>query len=194
MQSSPYFRLVCPNDAYRAVPRGATARVRIQFTPNESKDYSHELVCITKTERIVVPIRAIAARAILTIPDQLNFSECPVKSSTKKTLLLRNTGNLEAHYYISTQSPFSVVPAMGALGAGDSVQVTVGFHPLTTGAHFGSMVVCYNTGECWALHGAQDTSPAPLPVVPATSIPSRCTSPVPAQPQRKLRTSWCLGG
>uniref|UniRef100_A0A8C0Z9K6 Hydrocephalus-inducing protein-like n=1 Tax=Cyanistes caeruleus TaxID=156563 RepID=A0A8C0Z9K6_CYACU len=110
-------------------------------------DYSHELVCITKTERIVVPIRAIAARAILTIPDQLNFSECPVKSSTKKTLLLRNTGNLEAHYYISTQSPFSVVPAMGALGAGDSVQVTVGFHPLTTGAHFGSMVVCYNTGE-----------------------------------------------
>ncbi|XP_023803056.1 hydrocephalus-inducing protein-like [Cyanistes caeruleus] len=36
---------------------------------------------------------------------------------------------------------------MGALGAGDSVQVTVGFHPLTTGAHFGSMVVCYNTGE-----------------------------------------------
>ncbi|XP_058702204.1 hydrocephalus-inducing protein-like [Poecile atricapillus] len=147
MQSSPCFRLVCPNEAYRAVPRGATARVRIQFTPNESKDYSHELVCMTKTERIVVPIRAIAARAILNIPDQLNFSECPVKSSTKRTLLLRNTGSLEAHYYISTQSPFSVVPAMGALGAGDSVQVTVGFHPLTTGAHFGSMVVSYNTGE-----------------------------------------------
>uniref|UniRef100_A0A8C0ZHX8 HYDIN/VesB/CFA65-like Ig-like domain-containing protein n=1 Tax=Cyanistes caeruleus TaxID=156563 RepID=A0A8C0ZHX8_CYACU len=120
------------------------------------QDYSHELVCITKRERIVVPIRAIGARAILNIPDQLDFSKCWVKCSTQKTLMVHNTGNLEAHYQISTQSPFSVVPTTGTLGAGDSMQVTVEFHPLTTGDHFGSVVVCYNKGECWALHGAQD--------------------------------------
>ncbi|NXI13442.1 HYDIN protein, partial [Irena cyanogastra] len=120
------------------------------------QDYSHELVCMTGMERMVVPIRAIGAQAILDFPDQLDFSKCLVKCSIQKTLLVHNTGNLEAHYQISTQSPFSVVPASGTVGAGDTMEVTVGFHPLTTGDHFGSLVVCCNTGEesiCTNLHG-----------------------------------------
>ncbi|XP_053809144.1 hydrocephalus-inducing protein homolog [Vidua chalybeata] len=147
MESSPYFELACPSDVYHIVPPGASARVRIRFTPDEIKDYSHELVCMTAKERIVVPIRAIGAKAILEFPDHLDFLKCPVKYSTQKTLLVRNTGNLEAHYQLSTQSPFFVVPATGTLGAGDSMQVTVGFHALTNGDHFGSLVACCNTGE-----------------------------------------------
>ncbi|XP_038004434.1 hydrocephalus-inducing protein homolog [Motacilla alba alba] len=108
-------------------------------------DYSHELVCLTAKEKIIVPIRAISARAILDFPDQLDFSVCPVKCSSQKTLLVRNAGNREARFQLSTQSPFSVVPATGTLGAGDTMQVTVGFHALTNGDHFGSL--CCNTGE-----------------------------------------------
>ncbi|NXO98755.1 HYDIN protein, partial [Certhia brachydactyla] len=111
------------------------------------QDYSHKLTCITGRERIVVPIRAIGARAILDFPDQLDFSECPVKHSTQKTLLVRNIGNRVALCQLRTQSPFSVVPATGTLGVGDTMQVTVEFHPLTTGDHFGSLAVCYNSGE-----------------------------------------------
>ncbi|XP_056371926.1 hydrocephalus-inducing protein-like, partial [Oenanthe melanoleuca] len=110
-------------------------------------NYSHQLVCLTPREQVVVPIRAIAARAILEFPEQLDFSQCPVKYSTQKTVLLRNVGSLEAHFQMSTQSPFSVVPASGTLGVGDTMQVTVGFHPLTTGDHSGSLAVCCNTGE-----------------------------------------------
>ncbi|NWY31199.1 HYDIN protein, partial [Pheucticus melanocephalus] len=109
------------------------------------QDYSHELVCLTARERIVVPIRAIGARAVLDLPAQLDFSECPVKHSTQKTLLIRNVGNLAARYQLSTQSPFSVVPTAGTLGAGDTVRVTVAFHPLTKGDHC-SLLSC-NTGE-----------------------------------------------
>ncbi|XP_053824407.1 hydrocephalus-inducing protein homolog [Vidua chalybeata] len=100
---------------------------------------------MTESERIVVPVRAIGGRAILNFPDQLDFSACPVKYSTQKTLLVRNVGNRAAHYQLSTQSPFSVVPTTGTLGAGDSMRVTVGFHPLTTGDHSGWL--CCNTGE-----------------------------------------------
>uniref|UniRef100_U3JZ08 HYDIN/VesB/CFA65-like Ig-like domain-containing protein n=1 Tax=Ficedula albicollis TaxID=59894 RepID=U3JZ08_FICAL len=156
MERSPYFELVCPNDAYHIMPPGMSSPVRIRFTPKKNKNYSHQLVCLTPREQVVVPIRAIAARAILEFPDQLDFSECPVKYSTQKTVLLRNVGNLEAQFQLSTQSPFFVVPASGTLGAGDTMQVTVGFHPLTIGDHSGSLAVCCNTGECWALHGAQD--------------------------------------
>nr|XP_054509107.1 hydrocephalus-inducing protein-like [Agelaius phoeniceus] len=147
MESCPYFQLACPRDVYHMVPAGASAPVRIRFSPDENKDYCHELVCITARERTVVPIRAIGARAVLDFPAQLDFSKCPVKVSTRQTLLVRNVGARAARYQLSTQSPFSVVPATGALGAGDTVQVTVAFHPLASGAHCGSLAVCCSSGE-----------------------------------------------
>ncbi|KAM6380942.1 hydrocephalus-inducing protein homolog [Pluvialis apricaria] len=147
LESSPYFKLISPNGVCRKVAPGMFSTFRILFTPEENKDYFHQLTCITEREKFVVPIRAIGARAILDFPDQLNFSVCPVKYSTQKTLLVRNIGNREARYRISTQSPFSVDPSVGTLGIGDTVQVTVEFHPLKTGDHSGSLVVHYDTGE-----------------------------------------------
>ncbi|XP_066051038.1 LOW QUALITY PROTEIN: hydrocephalus-inducing protein homolog [Chamaea fasciata] len=140
MESSPYFQLAGPSDACRAVPGGAITDVHVHFTPDENKVYSHELVCVSGEERIVVPIRAIPARAILDFPDELDFSKCPVKGSTRKSLLIQNCGSVAAHYQLGTESPFSVVPAEGILGPGHTMQVTVGFHPLTRGDHFGSLV------------------------------------------------------
>ena len=67
------------------------------------QDYFYQLTCITEREKFIVPIRAIGARAILDFPDQLNFSVCPVKYSSQKTLLVRNVGNREARYRISTE-------------------------------------------------------------------------------------------
>ncbi|XP_040437385.1 hydrocephalus-inducing protein homolog, partial [Falco naumanni] len=109
------------------------------------QDYFHELICITEREKFVVPIRAIGARAILDFPDQVNFSACPVKYSTQKTLLVRNVGNRVARYCISTQSPFSVDRSAGTLGIGDAVQVTVDFHPQKTGDYSRPLTVHYDT-------------------------------------------------
>ncbi|NXX62461.1 HYDIN protein, partial [Scopus umbretta] len=44
-------------------------------------------------------------------------------------------------------SPFSVDPSIGTLGIGDTMQVTVEFHPLKTGDHSRSLIVHYDTGE-----------------------------------------------
>ncbi|XP_053809138.1 hydrocephalus-inducing protein homolog, partial [Vidua chalybeata] len=145
MERSPYFQLVCPNNAYRVTTPRVPVHVRIRFTPDENTDYVHELICITARERIVVPIRAIGAKAILDFPDQLDFSKCPVKYSSQQTLVVRNVSHRAARYQLSTQSPFFVAPAKGTLGAGDSMRVTVGFHPLTNGDHSGSL--CCNIGE-----------------------------------------------
>ncbi|NWV09129.1 HYDIN protein, partial [Ptilonorhynchus violaceus] len=119
------------------------------------QDYFHQLLCNTEKEQFIVPIRAIGARAVLDFPDQLDFSVCPVKHSTQKTLLVHNLGNRAAHYQISTQRPFSVFPGMGTLGIGDTMQVTVEFHPLRTGDHSASLAVHYDTGEDThtSLHG-----------------------------------------
>ncbi|XP_027766726.1 hydrocephalus-inducing protein homolog, partial [Empidonax traillii] len=146
MDSSPYFKLVGPNGVCHQVPAGSFCTINILFIPKGNKDlflqdHFHELVCTTKKETLTVPIRAIGARPILDFPDQLDFSECPVNYSTQKTLLVHNSGNLEAHFNLSTESPFTVSPASGNLGVGESMQVTVEYRPLETGDHSRPLVV-----------------------------------------------------
>ncbi|XP_074710248.1 hydrocephalus-inducing protein homolog [Strix uralensis] len=147
LETSPYFKLTSPGGVCCKVAPGMCSTFQIQFTPEENKDYFYQLTCITEREKFIVPIRAIGARAILDFPDQLNFSVCPVKYSSQKTLLVRNIGNREARYRISTESPFSVDPSIGTLGIGDAMQVTVEFHPLKTGDHSSSLVVRYDTEQ-----------------------------------------------
>ncbi|XP_068883105.1 hydrocephalus-inducing protein homolog isoform X4 [Aphelocoma coerulescens] len=154
-ESSPYFQLVGPSGMCHKVPPGLSITIRILFTPWQNKDYFHQLLCITEREEFIVPICAIGARAILDFPGLLDFLECPVKYSSEKTLLVHNLGNRAARYRLSTRSPFSVTPAVGTLGIGDAVQVTVRFQPLQSGDHSASLVVHYDTGENThiSLHG-----------------------------------------
>uniref|UniRef100_A0A8D0G7T0 HYDIN/VesB/CFA65-like Ig-like domain-containing protein n=1 Tax=Sphenodon punctatus TaxID=8508 RepID=A0A8D0G7T0_SPHPU len=147
LESSPYFKVISPNNVCHKVAPGMQSTFRIIFTPEENKDYFHEVTCITEREKFIVPIRAIGARGILDLPNQLNFSTCPVKYNTQKILLVRNIGNREARYQISTQSPFSVEPCLGTLGVGETTQLTVEFQPQEIGNHSNDLVIHYDTGE-----------------------------------------------
>ncbi|TRZ13016.1 hypothetical protein HGM15179_014098 [Zosterops borbonicus] len=246
LQSSPYFQLAASNDwgGHHKVPLGLYTTVRILFTPGQNKDYFHQLLCTTEREecQFIVPIWAIGAQAILDFPDQLDFSECPVKCSTQKTAgfgrlfatldyfhqLLCTTEREECQFIVpiwaigaqaildfpdqldfsecpvkcSTQktagfgrlfatlwlvfslltqvsrseldcksdnipaspprdlisqccSPFTVILAMVTLGVSNTMQVTVGFQPLKTGVHSMSLVMHYDTDEDThtSLHG-----------------------------------------
>ncbi|KAG2469946.1 HYDIN protein, partial [Polypterus senegalus] len=155
-EDSPYFKVVSPLDVCNKVAPGMASIFHILFTPEENKDYTQQLLCITEREKFVIPVKAIGARAILDFPDQLNFSNCPVKCCCQKTLLVRNIGNREARFTLSTQSPFSVDPVMATLGIGDSMQVTVEFLPKWNGDHSEDLILHYDTGEdiYIALYGA----------------------------------------
>uniref|UniRef100_A0A8V5GBQ2 HYDIN/VesB/CFA65-like Ig-like domain-containing protein n=1 Tax=Melopsittacus undulatus TaxID=13146 RepID=A0A8V5GBQ2_MELUD len=146
--NSPYFELISPSDEDYKVAPGMSSTYRILFRPDENKDYFEDLIIITEREKFFVPIRAIGARASLDFPEQLNFSECPVRFSTQKTLLVHNVGKREACYSITTVSPFSVDPSIGTLGVGEAMQVTVEFHPPKTGVYTSPMIVHYDTGKC----------------------------------------------
>ncbi|CAH2323836.1 Hypothetical predicted protein [Pelobates cultripes] len=146
-ESSPYFQIISPNDVCNKVAPGMPSTFRIMFTPEENKDYFHEVICITEREKFLVPIRAVGARAMLDFPDQLSFQVCPVKYNSQKTLLVRNIGNREACFQLHTQRPFSVDPVSGTLGVGESMQVTVNFHPQDLGDHVQDLIIHYDTGE-----------------------------------------------
>ncbi|XP_073420456.1 hydrocephalus-inducing protein homolog [Dendrobates tinctorius] len=146
-ESSPYFQIVSPNDVCHKVAPGMPSTFRVLFTPEENKDYFHELICITEREKFVVPVRAIGARAILDFPDQISFEVCPVKYNTQKMLLVRNIGNREARFQLLTQRPFQVEPVSAVLDTGNCMQVTMEFQPMEVGDHKHQMVIHYDTGE-----------------------------------------------
>ncbi|XP_068943597.1 hydrocephalus-inducing protein homolog [Petaurus breviceps papuanus] len=155
-ESSPYFKVISPNDICNKVAPGVPSTFRILFTPEENKDYSHVLTCVTEREKFIVPIKARGARAILDFPDELNFGICPVKHSTQKILLVRNIGNREAVFHIKIRSPFSAEPCVGTVSVKDTMQMTVDFEPLVLGDHSEKLIVNYDTGEkvCVSLYGA----------------------------------------
>ncbi|OWK15745.1 hypothetical protein Celaphus_00004318, partial [Cervus elaphus hippelaphus] len=108
-------------------------------------DYAHMMTCVTEREKFIVPIKARGARAIIDFPDKLNFSTCPVKYSTQKTLLVRNIGNKDSVFHIKTHRPFSVEPSVGTLNVGESMQLEVDFEPQTVGNHSERLIVHYDT-------------------------------------------------
>ncbi|XP_049719569.1 hydrocephalus-inducing protein homolog isoform X3 [Elephas maximus indicus] len=146
-ESSPYFKVISPKDIGHKVAPGVPSTFRILFTPEENKDYTHLLTCVTEREKFIVPIKARGARAILDFPDKLNFSTCPVKYNTQKILLVRNIGNKDAVFHLKTHRPFSVEPSVGTLNVGDTMQLEVEFEPQTVGNHSERLIVYYDTGE-----------------------------------------------
>ncbi|XP_052230840.1 hydrocephalus-inducing protein-like isoform X4 [Dreissena polymorpha] len=144
---SPYFKIISPHDVGNKVGPGLPTTFRLQFTPDEVKDYTHELVCITEREKFIVPVRAIGSRAILDFPDEINFPIGPVKYSNTKTLLIRNSGNKEGKFTLSCEKPFKVFPEIATLGMQDSMQVSVEFTPDKTGDHHSELVIHYDSGE-----------------------------------------------
>ncbi|XP_071173399.1 hydrocephalus-inducing protein homolog isoform X10 [Mytilus edulis] len=157
---SPYFKVISPHDVGHKVGPGLPTTFRIQFKPEEKKDYNHELVCITEREKFVVPVRAIGSRAVLDFTDNIHFPPGPVKYAHSRTYLVRNIGNMEAKFTLSTEKPFSVTPEIGTLPVQESMQVTVEYNPQKTGDHNSELVVSYDTGEnvYISLYGAAQNS------------------------------------
>ncbi|XP_077982980.1 hydrocephalus-inducing protein homolog isoform X2 [Glandiceps talaboti] len=144
---SPYFHILSPRDVGHKVAPGCASIFRIQFTPEEKKDYTHELICMTEREKFIIPVRCIGARALLDFPDDVSFAVCPVKYPSSKTLLVRNIGNREARFALSADKPYSVIPENGILAVNDSMQVEITFQPMKVGDHAGELVVHHDTGE-----------------------------------------------
>uniref|UniRef100_A0A3B4XGU3 HYDIN axonemal central pair apparatus protein n=1 Tax=Seriola lalandi dorsalis TaxID=1841481 RepID=A0A3B4XGU3_SERLL len=147
LQDSEYFHVVGPKDAGSKIASGMSATFTVFFTPQEDKDYHHRLVCVTERERFEVPVLGIGPRAILDFRDELHLPLCLVKASTQRTQLVRNIGNSKAKFKLHTQRPFTVTPSSGTLDKGESMQVTVDFHPMTIGDHRQDLLLHYHTGE-----------------------------------------------
>ncbi|KAJ3129345.1 hypothetical protein HK098_001757 [Nowakowskiella sp. JEL0407] len=119
----------------------------ITFSPEEERDYSCQLVCISEREKFIVPIQANCQRALLDFPDQVKFPESPVRYKTTRTLLIRNIGKVDAQFFLETEEPFQVDPQNGFLSAGQHMQINIDFNSIESGHFCKDLKVKLSTGE-----------------------------------------------
>ena len=146
-KDSPYFKIISPHNVGHKVGAGLATIFKIQFIPEDTKDYVHEVQCITEREKFVIPIKCIGSRAILDFPDEVSFSTVPVKHISSKTLYVRNIGSADGKFQLIADGPFKVDPWEGVVCVNEAIQVTVYFCPQTCGNHNRDIRLHLDTGD-----------------------------------------------
>jgi hypothetical protein len=99
----------------------------------------------------MIPIRAVGLRPFLTIPDEINFGSCPMKTPTRKAILVQNTGNSTAQFTIKSNSKaFSCTNDEIIVHPGSSLMIDFFFNPKVSTVSYGEFELCYNNGvKCY---------------------------------------------
>jgi hydrocephalus-inducing protein len=158
--SSPYFEVIPPPAAPGKIAPGVAAVYTVRFSPDQARDFADELVCVTEREKFVVPVRAIGARALVDLPDSVDFDPCVVKGRITRAVLLRNVGAAAGHIQLQASGPFSASPAHLDLAPQATAQVQLSFEPQGAGEAHGELLCYYTTGErtVTRLHGISDNA------------------------------------
>ncbi|VDK86132.1 unnamed protein product [Dibothriocephalus latus] len=130
---SAYFKIIGRTRSFTKIATGLSAHVRIQFSPEELKDYTHELVCTTDREVFSIPIYCIGRRSSLEGPKSITFVNCPVKQTLEKAISLRNTGESAFEFIAHTFGSLSAYPHKGVIDAGCSFQLLLQYTPKEVG-------------------------------------------------------------
>jgi hydrocephalus-inducing protein len=152
---SPFFEVVGPRSPatmselkQSKIAAGMEVCFVIKFRPQEVRDYRVDLVCVTEREKFIVPVHALGHRAVLNLPDQVDFGVCPVKSTNTRSIIAQNVGSSQARFTLScTKSVFTASPAEGIVEVGQTIMVEIQFTPSHSEEYQGDLVVSYDDGE-----------------------------------------------
>lgn len=138
-----------PVETGTKVAPGMVTEFVIQFTPEAKVDYSYDLVVVTEREKFIVPIRCQGQRAMISFPDVVNFSICPVKHPTEKPVIIRNVGEKPTKWVLKIPPPFSAEKTEGFLEVGQVDQVILRFHPQESRNYDEEIILSYDTLEAY---------------------------------------------
>lgn len=114
------------NSGLRVAP-GMEVVYTMEFLPDQQTDYAHEVTVTTEREKFVIPVTATGSRALLDLPDRVEFGDTPVRYETSKTLLVRNLGEREGRFVLrcTPSDIFSASPTEASLDIQQCSQVRV---------------------------------------------------------------------
>ncbi|GAA47251.1 hydrocephalus-inducing protein homolog, partial [Clonorchis sinensis] len=144
---NPYFVLMPGKHKSTRVAAGLTLSLIVAFTPEDLRDYKHELICVTDRELYSIPVDCIGPRAVLDIPDEITFDDTPIRHTSSKNLIVRNNGNATACVTMIVDAPFTILPAEWTVQPNGFIETTVTFCPHESGEYAERLHAVLATGE-----------------------------------------------
>jgi len=119
----------------------------LTFKPQEVRYYSYDLICSTEREKFLVPVRAIGTRPRLTLPNEIDFGESPIKSLTQRKISVQNVGTAVARFNMRSNNKLFTCPLQDiAIEPGASESIEFYFKPADTEAAEGEIQVDFVKG------------------------------------------------
>ena len=150
---TPYFEISAPQTLsgeplkQSKVAPGMEICFIVTFRPQEVREYSWDLVCCTERENFIVPLRAIGFRPLLTLPDEIDFGPCPIKSPTEKKIVIQNVGTSVAKFSMVSYLSNVVCPEQDiAIEANGTYALELEFTPVDTSYIDGEIEVTFMNG------------------------------------------------
>ncbi|PSN36187.1 hypothetical protein C0J52_12906 [Blattella germanica] len=112
------------------VAPGMSVAFNVKFHPDDQRDYE-----------------TIGSRPLFDIPDHIYVPTSPVRVPATKLIVIRNIGETKGVFDIITESPFTVEPKEGILGAQEVMQVIITCMHNEVGEFEKPFVLKYETGE-----------------------------------------------
>ncbi|KAK9837393.1 hypothetical protein WJX84_007955, partial [Apatococcus fuscideae] len=134
------------SDSSKVAP-GMDAIFVVRFQPASMDDFKWDLVVRTERERFLLPVVTTGHRALLEMPETVDFPDTPVKQESRRSFMISNNGNREARFVIACQAPFAAHPTEALLAVGASMRCKLDFKPHVAGPCRGCMEVRHDTGE-----------------------------------------------
>lgn len=133
---TPFFEVTAPRNSngqplkQSKIAAGMEVCFVVRFKPQEVRDYTLDLVCVTEREKFIVPVRAVGNRPRMSFPDSIDFGTCPVKSTSRKMVLAQNIGSCSAKFRLYSHNPaFTVTSDDMTVEPGGYQMVEVFFTP-----------------------------------------------------------------
>jgi len=127
--------------------RGMSSSLRVVFRPLRAQHYSDTVLISCDGLLIPVPLSAPLAAPRLQAPDGVEFGLVPARERFVRPLPIRNVGDAAVQFSWRVETPFSVLPAAGRLGAGQGMACQVAFAPEEAAAFTGSAACALDSGE-----------------------------------------------
>lgn len=180
------------------IAAGMEIAFQLEFSPQEIKEYTADLVCCTERERFLLPVRVRGRYAALDIPDDIHFGVCPVKMATSKVLTVHNVGSRGAKFAFKTSDNFQISPQSAVLEQGAAVQLELAMTPPSLSEREGELTITDDAGQTAVVHLTGDaqnvevylSQPMVEPNPTYISLSSRKTIKICNDSEFTLQFSW----
>lgn len=125
----------------RKVPPGISFSIPVVFRPQTLEPVKEQLELSTQHGCFSVSLVAKGEVVSVSLPQKIDFGQVAISSERRRTLTVKNTGDLAVECTWRSQSPFEVEPSVCRLPVGGSVRCVVSFTPDKT-CWYSAVAVC----------------------------------------------------